>query len=90
MINLNLFLISEYVKRITKNDIKRFALKEGITLTEFEVNIINEYIINYYKTFIFGNPKGYLDELKKQVEPLTYNKIETLYKEFRDKIDNYR
>ena len=87
---MNLFLISEYVKRITKNDIKRFALKEGITLTEFEVNIINEYIKNHYKTFIFGNPKGYLDELKKQVEPLTYNKIETLYKEFRDKIDNYR
>ena len=46
-----IFLISEYVKRITKNDIKRFALKEGITLTEFEVNIINEYIKNYYKTF---------------------------------------
>lgn len=90
MIKLNLFLISEYVKRITKEDIKKFALKEGITLTEYELNIINDYIKNYYKTFIYGNPKGYLDELKKQVEPLTFNKIETLYKEFRIKLNNYK
>ena len=48
------------------------------------------------KPFAFEGPKRAqnaemgLNELKKQVEPLTYNKIETLYKEFRDKIDNYR
>lgn len=86
---MNLFLISEYVKRLKTSDIKNFALKEGIVLTEYEVNIIYEYIKNYYKTFIFGNPKGYLDEIKEKVKPLTYNKIEALYKEYRSKLNNY-
>lgn len=87
---MNLFFISEYVKRLTKEDIKKFSFKQGIILTEYELNIIHEYIKNYYKTFIYGNPRGYLDELKKQVQPLTYNKIETLYKEYKAKLNNYQ
>ena len=80
------FLIKEYINRITYDDIKEFALKEGITLDKEEINIIYQYIKKYYKTFIYGNPRGLLDEIKEQVKPLTYQKIEHLYTYYKDKI----
>jgi len=86
---MNLFLISEYVKRLKTEDITKFALSKGVTLTEYETNVIYEYIKNYYKTFIYGNPKGYLEEIKQKVEPLTYNKIITLYQEYKEKFNKF-
>ena len=83
---MNIYLINEYVKRLTKEDIAKFSKSQGIILEEQELNTIYTYIKKYYKTFIYGNPRPILDELKHKVKPMTYNKIETLYKEFKDKI----
>lgn len=83
---MNIYLISEYVKRLTKEDIIKFAYKQGITLKDKELNIIYNCIKENYKTIIYGNARTILDNLKNEVEPLTYNKIITLYKEFREKI----
>lgn len=80
------FLIREYVNRLTLADINQFALTQGVTLTEEEQNIIYTYIKKYYYTFIYGNPRTYLDELKNKVSPLTYSKIETLYSQFKERI----
>ena len=86
---MNIYLISEYVNRMQKQDVNNFALKQGITLDNEELDIIYNYIKNNYKTLIYGNPKVILEEIKYQVEPLTYNKIENLYMQFKDKIDNF-
>ena len=48
---MNIFLISEYVKRITKDDINNFALKEGVSLTEEELDIIYNYVKKDYPSF---------------------------------------
>lgn len=80
---MNNFLISEYVKRITKDDINKFALKQGVSLTKDELDIIYNYVKKDYKTVIYGNPRVILDELKIKVRPLTYNKIESLYEQFK-------
>lgn len=80
---MNNFLISEYVKRITKDDINKFALKQGVSLTKDELDIIYNYVKKDYKTVIYGNPRVILDELKIKVRPLTYNKIENLYEQFK-------
>ena len=80
------FLIREYVNRITLEDIKKFALTQGINLTEDEQNIIYTYVKKYYYTFIYGNPRTYLDELKTKVSSVTYSKIESLYTQFKEKI----
>ena len=37
---MNIYLIGEYVKRLTKEDITKFAYKQGITLKDKELNII--------------------------------------------------
>ncbi len=83
---MNILLISEYVKRLKKEDINNFALKQGVVLEDFELDIIYDYIKKYYKTFIYGNPRPILDEVKDKVKPLTYNKIENLYLQFKDKL----
>ena len=84
---MNIYLISEYVNRMQKQDVNNFALKQGITLDNEELDIIYNYIKNNYKTLIYSNPKVILEEIKYQVKPLTYNKIENLYIRFKDKID---
>lgn len=86
---MNIYLISEYVNRMQKQDVNNFALKQGITLDNEELDIIYNYIKNNYKTLIYGNPKVILEEIKYQVKPLTYNKIENLYMQFKDEIDNF-
>ena len=87
---MNIYLISEYVNRMQKQDVNNFAIKQGITLDNEELDIIYNYIKNNYKTLIYGNPKSNTrNEIKYQVKPLTYNKIENLYMQFKDKIDNF-
>lgn len=83
---MNIYLISEYVNRMTKEDISKFALKQGIILDESELDTIYNYIKKDYKTFIYGNPRVILDEVREKVRPLTYNKIENLYQQFKDMI----
>lgn len=86
---MNIYLITEYVKRMTKEDINRFSLKQGIILDNEELDIVYNYIKDNYKTILYGNPKDILLEIKEKVKPLTYNKIENLYMKFKDKIDTF-
>ncbi len=84
---MNIYLITEYIKRLKKSDIIYYAENQGITLDNEELDIIYDYIKNNYKTIIYGNPKEILEEIKYKVKPITYNKIENLYIKFKDKID---
>lgn len=79
------FLINEYINRLNTEEIRKFAYKKGVELTDDETDIIYEYTKKYWRTFLHGNTRPILDELKTKVRPLTYNKIETLYIEARDK-----
>ena len=84
---MNFYLIEEYVNRMKKEDVNKFALKQGILLNDTELDTIFTYIKNNYKTILYGNPKELLLETKEKVSDLTYNKIENLYIKFKDKID---
>jgi len=79
------YLISEYLNRITTDEIKDFAFKKGIELTDEETDIIYKYAKEHWRTFLHGNPRPILEEVKTKVRPLTYNKIETIYAEVRNK-----
>ena len=83
---MNMYLVEEYVKRLTKEDVIKFSESQGIILEETELNTIYDYIKKDYKTILYGNARSVLDELKQKVKPLTYQKIETLYIKFKDKI----
>lgn len=86
---MNIYLISEYVNRMEKDDINNFALRQGITLDNSELDIIYNYIKNNYKTIIYDNPNVILEEFRFKVRPITYNKIEELYIKYKDKIDSF-
>ena len=82
-------LIKQYVSRMTFKDIDDFAKQYGLVLKNNDVEIIYDYIQREWRTFLYGNPRRILDELKQKLDPLTYNKIEQLYIHFKDKYQNY-
>ena len=45
---MNIYLISEYVNRMQKQDVNNFAIKQGITLDNEELDIIYNYIKNNF------------------------------------------
>ena len=82
-------LISEFVTRMTINDIKNFAQENGITLKNNEAELIFKYIKSDWRTLIYGNPRPILDEIKVKMNIDTYNKAEKLYIYFKEKYKNY-
>jgi len=83
---MNIYLVSEYIKRLTRDDVVSFANNQGVVLDDDELEIIYDYVKNKYKTVLYGNARSVLDELKEKVRPMTYQKIETLYLQFKNKI----
>ena len=84
---MNINLIEDYVRRLTKDDIVRFSLKQDITLNNEEVSFIYDYIKKEYKTIIFGNPKDIFKEVKSNVRESTYNKMVALYTKYQEKLE---
>lgn len=82
-------LIEQYVNRMTKDDILRFATKNGIELNDKELKIIYNHIKKEWKTIVYGNPREILDDIKMNFDDTTYNKIENLYINFKEKYKGY-
>jgi len=86
VIQIKDYLINSYVERVTSKDIDNFAVKQGISLTKEENEIIMNYIKNHWRTFYYGNPKELLSELKEKLNSLTYAKLEQLYVQAKEYI----
>ena len=87
---MNILLISKYINKLTKDDIKTFAYNKGILLEEYEIDIIYFYIKKYYKEFLQGNDLLILNKLKKEISKNTYNHIINLYNEYKRKINRHQ
>ena len=77
------FLLKEYIKKITEEDIYNFALKEGVALLEHEKKIIYLYLKNYWEVFLKEDASYLFKELKEKLEPKTYDKLIELYKKYK-------
>lgn len=73
------YLIGEYIKNMTVNDIIKYGLKENIKISENDAQTLLEYGKKYYKTFLSGDPTNLIKELKKKLEPNTYKEAYRLY-----------
>ena len=82
-------LISSYVDKLTLDEIKDFAYTNGIYLTDDETKLIYKYIKSDWHTICYGNPRPILDRIKETLDIHTYNKIENLYIEFKNKYSCY-
>lgn len=78
-------LISEYVNRMTLEDVSKFAFNNGINLNNEELNLIYNYIKTDWHTICFGNPRAILDNLKNKLDNHSYQKIESLYVYFKNR-----
>lgn len=86
---MNEFLIKSYVNKLTKKEIETFSKKQGLSLTEEELTLILNHIKKDWHTIIYGNPRPILDDLKSNMKETSYNKVEALYIEFKNKYKNY-
>lgn len=77
------FLLREYIKKITEEDIYNYAKKEGIALLNHEVRILYIYLKNYWQVFLNEDSTFLFEELKEKLEPKTYNKIVELYNKYK-------
>ena len=82
---MNRLFITEYIKKLTKEDILRYGIKQNIVLTKDELDIIYNYIKNRYQD-IFDNPIKVINEIKGNIRDNVYNKILELYNKYKNYI----
>lgn len=83
------FLIKNYISKLTLSEIESFSKKNGLSLNHDELEVIEYYIKNDWHTIIYGNPRPILDNLRSILDDFSYQKIEKLYLEFKEKYKNY-
>ena len=85
---MNLFFIERYIDKIKKEDIYNYAIKEGITLNNQELDTLYTYLKTYYKTFLRNKDTrlNILNEIKSKVSIKASKKIDELYYLYKDKI----
>ena len=83
---MNKLIIINYIKKLTKNDISNYCLKNNIPLSNEELDIIYYYIKNRYNEFLNGKDIEILNEIKFKIKSATYNKMLELYNIYKNKI----
>ena len=86
---MNIYMITEYINKLKKEDINNYAQKQGIKLDKEELDIVYNYIKTNYKNIIYYLIEKTLSEIKYKVKPLTYSKIEELITKYKNIIDNF-
>ncbi len=79
------YLIKEYIKKLEVDDIKKFALKNNINISDTDAIILYTYAKKYYQEFINGDPTKIINELKEKLEPSTFKMAYKLYLEYKIK-----
>ena len=79
------YLIKEYIKKLTVDDIKRFAKQKNIDISDSEANILFYYAKNYYQDILKGEDDTIIKELKNKLSPNTFKDAYKLYLEYKIK-----
>jgi len=76
-------LIQNYIKKLKKEDIQKFAQKEGYTLLDSETSYIYETIKKDSDILLNGDTTSLFQELKTHVRPEVYEHIVSLFQHYR-------
>ncbi|MCI9084060.1 MAG: hypothetical protein HFH46_00395 [Bacilli bacterium] len=82
-------LIGQYVNKLTINNINDFALKNNINLSENELNVLLNVAKNHYREVLNGNDLEVINYLKDNLSKDNYDKIISLYNEYKNKYQGY-
>ena len=78
------YLIIEYVKKLTVDDVKNFAKLKNINISDSEAIILYNYIKNHYQELL-NNDSKIIKEIKDQINPNTFKEVYKLYLEYKIK-----
>lgn len=81
-------LIKIYINKLTINDIKEFASKNQIKLSDSELNIIYDTVKKDYELLI-KDSDAVFKKVKKKISEENYIKIYNLFNEYKKKYKNY-
>lgn len=79
-------IIERYINNMTIEDVNRFALKKGASLSQSELNFTYNFIKTNYKT-ILSNPK--LLDLERYKDKYTKENFEKISKVFQEYFQRY-
>ena len=79
------YLISEYIKKMSIDDIKNFANKKNVNISDADAIILYTYTKKYYQEILKGNDKEIIKELKEKLSPNTFKEVYKLYLEYKIK-----
>jgi len=82
-------LIGQYVNKLTIDNINDFALKNNIKLSVKESNILLEIAKKHYRDLLDGNDEQIKEYLKQHLTNENYEKITSLYNEYKEKYQGY-
>ena len=79
------YLINEYIKKLTIDDIKNFSKKKNITITDNDAIILYNYARNHYQEILNGHDKDIIKDLKNKLSPNCFKEAYKLYLEYKIK-----
>ena len=80
---MNKLFLYEYIDKLKKEDIIKFALNKKINYNDNDIDIIYDYIKKYN---ILDNPKDILDDIKDKISQNVYNYLLDMYNKYKDKV----
>ena len=78
------YLIIEYIKKLTVDDVKNFAKLKNINISDSEAITLYNYIKNHYQELL-NNDSKIIKEIKDQLNPNTFKEVYKLYLEYKIK-----
>lgn len=82
-------LVEKYIKNMTIDDVKNFALKKGANLSESELNFTFNFIKNNYQNILKNPSLLDLERYKNQYTKENYEKITKVFQEYSQKYARY-
>lgn len=82
-------LIEKYIKQISKQDIKEFANKNNIQLSEKDQDILYHYLKNNWQDLLYGNSRSVFKELEEKLGAEKFNILKNLYDFYFEKYHDF-
>lgn len=82
-------LIRKYVENLKLEDIEKFAKENGVYLERDETIYLYHIIQTKWENVVFGSCEDVLQEVKSNLKPNTYKKVEELLYFYREKYKRY-
>lgn len=82
-------IIESYIKRLTKEDINRFALSKNISLDESELNFTYDFVKKNYKNILGNHQLFNIERYRNNYSKENFSKITKVYQEYMQKYANY-